>query len=307
MLQADFIKAIYQRFQNGDGMLEAINGVLVGESQMGIGLGEAYGAFALACLLPDDPQHGFADNGRVYAKRPVGYRTPDPDTEDYYVDTATDDSISEAEGELAHLAAHYIKINAPSGLSSQNSCYNVTDLHTVFNRNGTDKWGVYSVDYEYAHSEEAHYGVTKIEIPREDRHKVDDTFGGDVPGNYERQVVVVAQTDWQHAEQKTYKYRAAVEPRFDGDYGPTAGGTKWVRNYGQGDNADGSRKSDNFYKLGDTLEMEVDVSSRAKVTPDFSQLRDYGWLHSVTRVDEQPASWKYAASGFFVGSPQGLW
>jgi len=271
------MKAVFEKFRalggdTNEHFLEALEAALPGA----LALRTAFKEFALACHMKGDPVHGIKDDSA--AKLP-GVLFVSPDTDDYYVDYVVDlPQHLVALGDcLPDLAIRYVCIEKPNTLKEPqgvNSPYIPTDLHTrltKFEDQQVARWGTYIIDVSVGGQK------ALADFDNEGhQHKVDDNFGGAAQNNIKFQDMIVArlldQPNTISNRKWKYWYEVMVVPFFDGEYIPGDGGTALVKNAGTGQNQDGSSATDNWYKNGETVKLEVDVSAQANITCSFFAL-----------------------------------
>jgi len=184
--------------------------------------------------------------------------------------------------QLPHLASHYLKFTPPEQLDKP------TKLYINFKKGpGSPKtWGTKLVLVQNNNEK-----IVK-EITKEDNEKGTCIFScafgltRDNPKDTEiKEVLLIPSNLDQRSDARKYQYSAVVIPQFEDVYtpNPNSGTSKTVYNF----------DPDNVYKNGDTIHLEVNLSYKAKVTADFSEVDVNFNPDNVIITESDPIEHKY--------------
>ncbi len=192
---------------------------------------------------------------------------------------------------LPHLASHYLKFTPPEQLDKPTKLY----LNFKQGPGGPRDWGARVVLVRNDNAK-----VVKEMTERERGHFVFDyDFGitkGAPKGTEIKEVVLIPSNLDQRSGLRRYQYSALVIPQFEDVYtpNPNSGTSKTVYNF----------DPDNVYKNGDTIHLEVNLSYKAKVTADFSEVDVNFNPGNVVVTESDPVEHKYEIT-YTIDTPVG--
>lgn len=183
---------------------------------------------------------------------------------------------------LPHLASHYLKFTPPEQLDKP------TKLYINFKKGpgSPNTWGT-----KFVLVQNNNQKIVR-ETTKEDKAKGTRIFScafgltRDNPRDTEIKEVLLTPSNLdQRSGDRKYQYSAVVIPQFEDVYtpNPNSGTSKTVYNF----------DPDNVYKNGDTIHLEVNLSYKARVTADFSEVDVNFNPNNVVVTESDPIQHKY--------------